>query len=92
MWSEREINIAKQLQEPATLAFLRKVFVDIATNKGEVLASNLVALDDAEYGRMMKVVYLAKEENKAKLNLIAKVSHMKPEVAGEKAVVALAPR
>ena len=92
MWSEREIAIAKQLNEPNTKAFLTKVFVELATNKGEVLASNVVALDDAEYGRIMKVVYLAKEENKAKLNLIAKVSNMKPTVDGEKKVSALAPR
>jgi hypothetical protein len=93
MWSEREITIAKQLQEPSTLAFLRKIFVETATNKGEVLASNVVALDDAEYGRIMKVVYLAKEENKAKINLIAKISNMKPIVVGEeKKVSTLAPR
>jgi hypothetical protein len=93
MWTEREIDIAKQLQEPDTLAFLRRIFVETATSKGEVLASNVVALDDAEYGRIMKVVFLSKEENKAKLNLIAKVSHMKPTIAGEeKRIAPLAPR
>lgn len=93
MWSQREISIAQQLQAPDVLAFLRKIFVDIATNKGEELAKNVVALDDAEYGRIMKVVFLAKEENKAKLNLIAKVAHTKPTVEGEeKKVAALAPR
>ena len=92
MWSEREIAIAKQLNESDVKTFLTKVFVELATNKGEVLASNVVALDDAEYGRIMKVVYLSKEENKAKLNLIAKVSNMKPTVDEEKKVSALAPR
>lgn len=89
MWSEREIDIAKQLQEPAILAFLRKVFTEIQTSNGDVIEKNVVALDDAEYGRLMKVHYLSKIENRAKLDLIAKVSKMK---VGEKKVTTLAPR
>jgi biopolymer transport protein ExbD len=75
-WTEREIGIAKQLSEKETQDFLRKVFVDLHTQKGEVLKMNIAALDDAEYGRLMKVLYMTKEENKEKINLIAKVSKM----------------
>lgn len=88
-WSEREIGIAKGLQEPDTQAFLRKVFTEIKTSNGEEIAKNIVALDDAEYGRLMKVHYLSIIENKAKLNLIAKISKMN---AAEKKTIAIAPR
>ena len=75
-WTERDISLAKQLQEPDMQAFLRKIFIQVNTQNGEVLEKNIVALDDAEYGRLMKVYYLSKEENKAKMNLIAKISKM----------------
>jgi len=75
-WTEREITIAKVLSEKETQDFLRKVFVDIHTQKGEVLKMNIAALDDAEYGRLMKVLYMTKEENKEKINLIAKIAKM----------------
>lgn len=87
-WSEREIAVAKMLQEPDTQAFLRKVFTQIVTSNGQEIEKNVVALDDAEYGRIMKVHYLVKEETKAKLNLIAAISKKKPE---EKKI-AIAPR
>ena len=89
MWSEREIAIAKQLQEVDTVAFLRKVFTELKTQNGEVLEQNIIALDDAEYGRLMKVYYLSRKENKAKLNLIAKVAKMN---TSEKKTTTLAPR
>lgn len=89
MWSEREIAIAKQLQEVDTLAFLRKVFTELKTRDGEVLEENIIALDDAEYGRLMKVYYLSRKENKAKFNLIAKVSNTN---TSEKKTTTLAPR
>lgn len=76
MWSEREIAIAKSLMEPETKALLEKVFVTLKTQNGDVIEQNIVALDDAEYGRLMKVCYLAKKENEAKLNLIAKIAKM----------------
>lgn len=76
-WTDREIVIAKQLSDPEVMEFLRKVFVDIHTQKGEVLEMNVAALDDAEYGRLMKVLYMTREENKAKLNLIKIISNKK---------------
>lgn len=75
-WTEREISLAKTLQEPDMQAFLRKVFTEIKTSNGEELQKNIVALDDAKYGRLMKVHYLSSVENKAKLNLIAKIAKM----------------
>ena len=75
-WTEREIAIAKTLSEKETQAFLQKVFVELHTHKGEILKANIVALDDAEYGRLMKVLYMTRLENKEKINLILKVSKM----------------
>lgn len=89
-WSEKEIAIAKQLTEPDVLAFLNKVLTEIHTDNGEVLSKNVVALDDAEYGRLMKVHYLSRKENKAKISLIQKISKMKP--AKENSPRPIAPR
>lgn len=89
-WTERDIAIAKQLVEPATLAFIRKIFCDIKTNNGEVIEdSKVTELDDAEYGRLMKVVVLSRKENKAKINLIQKIAKSKKE---EKTTKPLAPK
>lgn len=87
-WTEREITLAKTLQDPDMQGFLRKIFTEIKTQNGEELQKNIVALDDAEYGRLMKVHYLSTVENKAKINLIAKIAKMN----GEKKNVAIAPR
>lgn len=79
MWTEREIAIAKQLSEKETQAFLTKVFVEMHTEKGEILKANVSALDDAEYGRLMKVLYMTRAENKEKINLIARVARTNPD-------------
>lgn len=82
-WTEREIAIAKSLSEKETQDFLTKVFVTLHTENGEVLKKNIVALDDAEYGRLMKVLYMTKLECKEKINLIARIAKMeKKEVNG----------
>lgn len=88
-WTEREIAIAKQLSEKETQNFLSKVFVDLHTENGEVLKKNIAALDDAVYGRLMKVLYMTRLENKEKINLIARISKMSK--AGE-APRAIAPK
>lgn len=75
MWTEREIAIAKSLQEPETFAFITKIFTELKTLDGlEVLEMNIVALDDAEYGKLMKLHYLSKVENKKKLALIKQIA------------------
>ena len=87
-WTEREIAIAKQLSEKDTQDFLRRVFVELHTENGEVLKRNVAALDDAEYGRLMKVLYMTRLENKEKINLIARISKTKPSTEGVKKVLA----
>lgn len=77
MWTERDIKIAQSLQDKDTQELLKKVFVDLQTYNGEEIKKNIVALDDAEYGRMMKVVYLTKKECEAKLNLLNKIAKTK---------------
>lgn len=88
-WTEREIQIAKTLQEPDAQAFIKKIFTEIQTSNGETLKKNVVALDDAAYGRLMKVNYLAAQENKARIDLIAKISKTS---SGDQKKVAKAPR
>lgn len=70
-WTDREKVIAKQLTEPDVLAFIKKIFTQINTDSK--LAGN-IGLDDAEYGRLMKVEYLTRQNNKNRVNLIAKVA------------------
>lgn len=88
-WTEREIIIAKQLSGKETLDFLRKVFLDLHTQNGEVLKANIATLDDAEYGRLMKVLYMTRLENKEKINLVQRISKMK---YGEQTAKPKAPR
>lgn len=88
MWSDREKAIAKELINDETLAFLKKVFVDISPSLSEKLDSNIVALDDAEYGRLMKVKYLSGKENTARLALIRTIAQSDKE----KPKVAIAPK
>ena len=85
-WSEREIAIAKQLCELETEAFLRKVFVELHTQKGKILEMNVAGLDDAEYGRLMKVLFLTREENKEKINLLKIISNKKQNTGEKKAL------
>jgi hypothetical protein len=87
-WSEQEIAIAKQLSEKSTQDFLRKVFVELHTQNGETLKMNVAALDDAEYGRLMKVLYMTRLENKEKINLIARISKTKSATEGVRKVLA----
>ena len=87
-WTESDIQIAKQLVEPSTLAFIRKVFCTIKTQNGKVLKGNIASLDDAQYGRLMKIIYLSEQENSAKISLIQKIAKTKPKKEGEKKTLA----
>jgi hypothetical protein len=73
-WTEQEKKIAKELTQPETMKFLEKVFVQLKTSNGEELKKNIVALNNAQYGELMKVLYLVEKESKAKLNLIKKIA------------------
>lgn len=85
-WTEREKEIAKQLTQPEVKEFLEKILLRIDTQNGEELKKNIVALDDAQYGQLMKVLYLVKKENRAKLHLITRIATSKKE--GDRGVVA----
>ena len=91
-WTETDRANALTLMEPSMLEFITKIFVKSQVSGGkdlkEVLKKNIAALDDDEYGRLMKVVYLTSEENKHRLNLIKQIAQ-KPK---EKADTAIAPR
>lgn len=74
MWTDRERELARQLENKEMKEFLEKIFVKLETQNGETLKKNIVALPDAEYGQLMKVLWLTKKENKAKLQLISQIA------------------
>lgn len=80
MWTDREREIAKQLNNKEVKEFLEKVFVKLETQNNEELRKNIVALSDAEYGQLMKVIYLTKKENKAKLQLLTQIATQNKEL------------
>lgn len=70
-FNEKDRKIARSLvKDPNTVAFLEKLFApDDGTaasvlELGSELPKNLVVLDDEKYGRLMKVIYFAREMNK----------------------------
>lgn len=73
-WTEQEKKIAKDLTQPEVMQFLEKIFVQIKTQNGEEIKKNIVALNNAQYGELMKVLYLVEKESRAKLNLIKKIA------------------
>lgn len=88
MWTDKERAIARALLEPDYMAFLKKVFVDLKAANGNDLDKNIASLDNERYGELMKVVYLASQENKSRLNLIRQAAQP-PKKAGS---AATAPR
>lgn len=74
MWTDRERELAKQLNNPEMKDFLEKIFVKLETQNGEKLKNNLFTLPDNQYGQIMKVLHLTKQENKAKLQLLAQIA------------------
>lgn len=89
MWTDQEQAIAKTLVEPETLALIEKVFITVSPSLNEALEKNIVALDDAEYGRLMKIKYLSGKENEYRINLLKKLA--RPTSEG-KDKTAIAPR
>jgi len=78
-WTEQERKLARELIQPGMKEFIHKVFVEIKTQNGEELKKNIVALDNARYGEIMKVLYLTEKENKAKLQLINAIARKPKE-------------
>ena len=74
MWTDKERQIAKALNNEDTLAFLERIFVELLDSNEEKLKGNIVALPDAEYGQLMKVIYLSKIKNKNRLALIKSIA------------------
>jgi len=74
MWTDKERQIAKQLNNEETIAFLERVFVELLDSNEEKLKGNIVGLDNAEYGELMKVIYLSKMKNKNRISLIKSIA------------------
>lgn len=75
-------NLAKS---PETMAFLTRVFAPEDEPAEVELAKNVAALDDAEYGRLMKVIYITKQSFRTKLALLKKLGSGSDEPSGPKA-------
>jgi len=70
-FTDTEKALARSLCEnPDMLAFLEKVFCPEREAVERELEKNVAALDDAEYGRLMKVTFLMRASFSTKLNLI----------------------
>lgn len=81
-FSDDERAIAQQLcKSQATVAFLTKLFTPDTEPTEEVLAKNVVALDDAKYGRLMKVLYLSRLSFEKKMDTL-KLLGRTPSVKG----------
>ena len=76
MYTEQEVDIAKSLTDEGTMAFLKKVFTEEIDKEEEKIKGNIL-LDDAEYGRIVKVIHLNQTRNVKRLEHILTVSKIK---------------
>ena len=73
-FSDDDRAIARQLcKEKATLELLLRVFAPSIEDFGGDLKQNVVALDDAEYGKMMKMLHISREHFIAKVLVLKKL-------------------
>lgn len=74
MWSEKDIKIARELNNEDTLDLLERIFVQTSTQKEVELRDKYKDITDAEYGQLMKVLHLSRLENKARLALLQNIA------------------
>jgi hypothetical protein len=70
---EDRIAARNLVKSPDTLAFLERLFCPEVETMEVELGKNVAALDDAEYGRLMKSVYLTKASFKLKMQQLKKL-------------------
>jgi len=77
-YTEREIQVAKTLNDPDTLAFLNKLLTEkyAAEDQSE---KNVIALSNERYGEIMKVNFLVREHVRGALRRIKTLAVEKPE-------------
>tara|TARA_R110000850_G_scaffold21518_1_gene63379 strand:- start:65 stop:334 length:270 start_codon:yes stop_codon:yes gene_type:complete len=78
-FTEHEVSVMKGIADEETLALLKKIFVDMPSANYVELTKNIVGLDNEKYGELMKVVYLAKKDNLARIDIIKKATRTKTE-------------
>lgn len=76
-FTEHELGVMKSLADEETIALLKKIFVDMPSANLAALDKNIVALPDAEYGQLMKVKYLTKQDNESRIDFIKKATKEK---------------
>lgn len=69
----------KTLADEETLALIQKIFIDMPSANFVELTKNIVALDNAQYGELMKVMYLTKKDNQSRINFIKTQTKQKAE-------------
>lgn len=82
---EDRIAARNLIKSPDTVALLEKVFTPDVEPMEIELAKNVAALDDAEYGRLMKTVYLTKASFKLKMAQLKKLGSGTDAPTGPKA-------
>lgn len=78
-FSEHELTVMKGISDPETMALLHKIFVDMPSANFAELSKNIVALDNREYGELMKIVYLTKKDNESRIEFIKKATKEKSD-------------
>jgi hypothetical protein len=78
-FSEHELTVMRSIADEETLALIKKIFVDMPSANLAALDKNIVALDDAEYGQLMKVKHLTKVDNQSRIDFIKKQTKERKE-------------
>jgi hypothetical protein len=85
-FTDEDRKVAQELcKSPTTLAFLEKLFTPDEEPAEKELAKNVAALDDAEYGRMMKALYLMRTSFQLKLDQLKALGREPKGKAGPRA-------
>ena len=74
MDKDKRTRIATQIaNDPNMLAFLEEIFIPEYSVLHGSTERNIVALDDEQYGKAMKLFYLKREENRLAIEQIKQI-------------------
>ena len=86
MDKEKQKQVATQIaNDPNLLAYLKEMFVPEYTALHLSSEKNILALNDADYGKAMKLFYLKRVENQLTLEEIKRLGHKTNERTGHTA-------
>ena len=74
MDKDKRTRIATQIaNDPNMLAFLEEIFIPEYSVLHGTTEKNILALDDEQYGKAMKLFYLKREENRLAIEKIKQI-------------------